>query len=206
MMIGGIFVLVGLGVVFWLVSSAQNRADERKAEQQVLIDYTDQVQPAIDSVTDAANAMVGVQQVPADAKDLKTLGEDAAQWASSFQTAQGQLASLPPAATTQATTQLFNEALALYASAANMLSQLPTIEEENAQALIFTSASSQRDLATAIFQSAITGFDVLREQLDLPGSRLTAPTSGTPQDSPTPAMSPEATPDGGGDGQGDNDN
>lgn len=201
MMIGGIFVLVGLGVIFWLVSSAQDRADERKAEQQVLIDYTDQVQPAIDSVTDPANAMVEVQQLPADEDELKTLQKDATEWASAFQSAQGTLAALPPAATTQATTQLFNEALALYASAANMFAQLPSVEEEDARALIFTNASSQRDLATAVFQSAITGFDVLREQLDLPGSRLTAPTTGTPQDTPTPVMSPAATP--GGNGQND---
>lgn len=197
-MIGGIFVLVGLGVVFWLVSSAQDRADERKAEQQVLIDYTDQVEPVLDSVTDPANEMVEVQQLPAGEDELKTLQKDATEWASAFQSAQGTLAALPPAATTQATTQLFNEALALYASAANMFAQLETVEAEDARALIFTNASSQRDLATAVFQSAITGFDVLREQLDLPSSRLSAPTTGTPQDTPAPVMSPAPTSGDGG--------
>lgn len=158
-----------------MVSSARERSRELEAKRQAIQTYTDQLAPVLESVSDAASAMTAVSQVPGE-EDMADLQEDATEWQQAFQQAQISLTSLLPPAEAEATHQLMNEALALYASAATTLGQLAEAEG-NLIDQIFTTASTQRDLATSIFESTIAGFDTLRDELGMSASRLSAPAS-----------------------------
>lgn len=174
-LIGSIFALVAVGVVIWLVSSAREDARELQAKRDALQAYTDEVKPVLESVADAATGMTAAGQVPGE-DALEGIQEDAAEWQQTFQQAQVSLTSILPPSEAQATNQLFNEALALYGSAASTMGQIVEVEGDLVDQL-FATASTQRDLATSIFESAIAGFDTLRDQLGMSASRLSAPAS-----------------------------
>lgn len=178
-MILSIFVLVGIGIVIWLVTSAQKRAEELETRQQAVEQYTEQVGGVLEAISGPAGEMVEVTQVPEEG-DLKDLAADAEKWQTDLVGAQSLLAQVLPSEEAEPTNQLFNEAVALYGSAAQIFGQLADAPNQDARLQLFNNASTQRDLASAIFQSAIAGFDVLRAELDLGGSGLDAPVTGPP--------------------------
>lgn len=169
-----IFVLVAIGVAIWLYSSAREEARQLEAKQDALQAYTEQVGPVLQSASEAAGAMTALTQLP-EGEELTGIQEDVAQWQAAVQQAQVSLTSIVAPPEAEATHQLFNEAFALYGSAASTFGQVSEAKGEIVGQL-FATASTQRDLATSIFESAIAGFDTLRDELDLPASRLSAPT------------------------------
>ncbi|HEU4481362.1 MAG TPA: hypothetical protein VFS18_05705, partial [Actinomycetota bacterium] len=96
MLIGGIFLLVGIGVIVWLIGSAREDARELEQEQAVLEDYTTDVGGALEAAGAPASEMAAVTSDTAR-EDLDALAEDAEGWVTSFQEAQTRLTQVFPA-------------------------------------------------------------------------------------------------------------
>ncbi len=180
MFIIGIFVLVAIGVAIWLVGSAQEKKREKEAEQALVEQYTSQVQPAlvdVGIVVSEMNELVGPPEV-----DDKTLKADAEDWAARLQEVQITFSTLLPTLTpeVQEFHNLFNEVTQLYATSANTFVRIQGVEDEDLRSQLFTTAQTQRDLASAMFESVIGAFDTYRGALDMGPSGLTAPAIGAP--------------------------
>ena len=211
MLVLGIFIAVGIGVVIWLIGSARENAKELEREQAVLTAYTNDVRAPLESVSEPVTEMAAVTSAPGG-KDLDELAEDAEGWVTSLQEAQTALAQTFPSPPTDGVHQIFNEALGLYTSAAQTFALLPDVAGET-RAEVFTRASTQRDLATAVFASAISVLDEFRSQKDLRASGLRPPADPAPAPGAVPTALPSiqvspppAGGGGGGSGNGDGGN
>lgn len=185
LLIGGIFLVVAIGVVVWLVVSAQNEAEQREAEAVALDAYTDGLQPALDSVTPTANEMNEITTVP-EGDDLDALVKDAEKWVTDLQTGQAQLQAQFAPNEAQPVNDLLSESIGIYISAAQTFALIPDAEGELQDELL-TRATDQRDAAGRVMTSAVAALDSLRAEKDLGASNLN--TAVTP-----PTMDPSAVP------------
>lgn len=194
MFIVGIFVLVAIGVVVWLVGNAQKESRELERRQTVVEQFTDQVQPTLTSINDAAEELSAVQALPATPEETDALKQDIATWKTAFQDAQIALSQIFSGPEVDPINQLFNEAMGLYGNSITLLEQLVDSDlPADQQEQIFINFSTQRGIATAMFSSAIGAFDALRAEMELGSSGLSAPAAVAPQqEMPEDIVSPGA--------------
>lgn len=170
-----VFALVGIGTVVWLIGEARSGAQERDEQRAVLSQYGDRVEPILITANDPAEEMTLITQLPAEG-ELEDLGSDVEKWTAALQEAQIQLTQVFPGPGVQPINQLFNEGLALYTNAASLLGQITTLDvSDDERVALFGNFTTQRDLATALFESAIGAYNELRDQLDMDGSSLRPP-------------------------------
>lgn len=174
--------LVALGTIVWLVMSAQNEAKELEAQQTVLDQYTDQVEPVLQTAAATANEMLALSAIPEDPADLT---EDSQGWITNLQDAQTGLSQIFPAPEVDPVNQLFNESIGLYVSSAETLALVPKAEGA-LQGDLFTRATVQRDTAAAVWESAVAALDELRDVRDLGASGIDAPRAVAPDPLATP--------------------
>ncbi|MGI8775470.1 MAG: hypothetical protein ACR2KQ_10785 [Actinomycetota bacterium] len=172
MLIIGIFVLVFLGVIAWLIGSARERSQELDAERAALEQYSDQVGALLSQANDPIREMVAVTEPSEEVRE--TLAEDAEGWKTDLQQVQGSLAQILPDPQVIEVNQLFNEALALYSAAADTFALVPEARG-NLRDQIFTRAAVQRDTASALFETAIGVLNRMRADRDMPASGLLPP-------------------------------
>lgn len=197
LMVLGIFVVVAIGVAIWLIGEAREEADALNERRAAVEAFTEAIDPIIDQAKEPAVEMTALAETPTD-EALEDIQEDAARWQTALQQGQVGLASAPSSAQVAPTGQLFNEGFALYGAAAATFRQLATTDDDEIRNQLFAMASTQRDLASALFASAISSFDVLREEMGLPASDLSPPVGpgDVPQPQP-PAPMEEGDEDGG---------
>jgi hypothetical protein len=183
MYILGILALVAVGIVIWLVTSAQNEAKALEAERDALEQYTTQVGSAISSVEEPAAGMAALVALPEDEAGVEALAQDSEAWTTQLQAAQAQVASVLPDRSAQAVNELFVQAISLYSSAAEAFGLVPDAEGDTQEAL-FRQASNQRNLAGGLFGSAIGVLDQLRRDKGMSASGLIAPGTAQPQAPP----------------------
>lgn len=176
MILLGILGVVAIGTIVWLVMSAQNEAKELEAQQSVLEQYTDQVEPTLQTASATAQEMLALTAIPETVEDLT---EDSTTWVTNLQGAQTQLSQIFPAPEIDPVNQLFNEAISLYVASAETFGLVPKAEAELQQE-IFTRATVQRDSASAVLASAIAALDEFRDLRDLGRSGLDAPQAPQP--------------------------
>lgn len=169
-----IFGLVAIGILIALIANIRDRAEDLESRQSVLESYTENVRAPLEMAASPASQMSGLV-TPPGGDDLEGLAEDAEAWIAEFQEAQTQLAQNFPGPEATGVNQLFNEALGLYISAANTFATLPDIEAGPARQEVFTQAGVVRDTAHAVFESAITVLDQIREDAELGSSGLRPP-------------------------------
>jgi len=172
MLILGIFVLVFLGVIAWLVGSARERSQELEASRAGLERYSEEAEKVIGTATTPIREMVELTQL--DPEVVDSLKEDSERWTTELQQVQGSLAQIFPEPQVLEVNQLFNEAFALYGAAAETFALVPDAKGELRQQ-IFTRASVQRDTASALFETAIAVLNRMRSDKDLPASGLLPP-------------------------------
>ena len=193
MLILGIFVLVFLGVIAWLIGSARERQNELEASRTAIRQYTDQAEAALTQADTTIREMVSLAGPIDDA--IETLEEDPAKWVTELQQVQGSLAQLLPASELIEVNQLFNEALALYGAAADTFALVPEARGD-LQEQIFTRAAVQRDTASAIFETAIGVLNRIRTDKDLPAAGILPPAA-PPSDMELPGDGSVEVPIGG---------
>ena len=206
LLIGGIFLVVAIGVVVWLVVSAQDRAKQLEEEQTALEQYTAALQPTLDAITPPASEMISLTAMPAE-EDLDEVVDNADQWVTDLQSAQALVQQQFAPEGAQPVNDLVAEAIGLYITAAQSFASLPDAEGDT-RSLIFTSATAERDSAGRVLSGAIGALDSLRDEKDLGASGLRSP-SDLPPPAPTEAPSPDAGSSpgasGGGGGEGQKD-
>ena len=193
LLIGGIFVVVAIGVVVWLIVSAQDRAKQLEQEQREIETYT----TSVGSATQAANAPVGemlaVTAVPETDEDLEALATDADQWITDLQTAQAAVTQQFAPELMQPTNSMFSEAIGLYITAAQTYKLVPDAEGKLRDD-IFAQASAQLAAGNQVFGTAIDNLDVIRAEKDIGASGLRSPAEMPPITSePSAEPSPEET-------------
>lgn len=195
MLIGGIFLVVAIGVVVWLVVSAQDRAKQFEEEQSVLESYTTSLQGVLQGAAGPASEMIAVTTLP-EGDDLEQLAEDAETWATDLQGAQAVIQQQPAPGEVRSIHLLFGESLQLYVSAAQTFALVPDAEGR-LQEQLFVRATAQRDSAGRVMEGAIGALDEMRREKELSASGLQSPTELPP---PTPEAEVEVTPEPGGNG------
>jgi hypothetical protein len=189
LLIGGIFVLVAIGVVVWLIVSAQDRAKELEAEQADLEQYTTALQPALDSLAPPVQEMIAVAAVPAE-EDLDALAEDAEGWMTDIQTAQAVVQQQFVPEEIQPINDLIAESMSLYITAAQTFQMLPDAEGDLRDEL-FARATQARDSAGSVMTGAIATLDSFRREKEIGASGLRSPAN-LPAPAPSTAPTPEA--------------
>lgn len=189
MILLGILSAVAIGTIVWLVMSAQNEAKELEAQQSVLEQYTDQVEPTLQTASATALEMSALTAIPEEVDDL---AEDSQAWVTNLQGAQTQLSQIFPAPEIDPVNQLFNESISLYVASAETFGLIPKAEAELQQDL-FTRATVQRDTASAVWASAIAALDEFRDVRDLGPSGLDAPEAAGPDPLATTPPGAEVT-------------
>jgi len=180
-----ILVLVGIGVIVWLVGSARDEARELRDDQAILDQYTSQIRGALQPLNEPVGEMSALSAPPTgDAVD--ELADQAERWSASIQAAQTQVTQIFAVDDVAPVNEIMSEAVALYASAAQTFALVPTLEGQ-AQEEVFARAVQQRDSATALLESAIGVLDVLRKDKEMRASGLRAP---GPQPGAQPATLP----------------
>jgi hypothetical protein len=175
LMILGVLVLVGIGVVVWLIMGAQEAARELEDRQEATRRYTDQIGNALTAVNDPAEGLANLRELPPQ-DELGDAAAEAEEWQTEFIGAQALFQQLGANEDYAPINQLFSEGLGLYANAATLLSRLDDYDlTREQQGELFSNFAAQRDLATAIFGSAIGAFDQLRDEIDMDPSRLQPP-------------------------------
>ena len=201
LLISGIFLVVAIGVVIWLIVSAQDRAKQFEEEQAVLESYTTSLQGVLQGATTPAGEMIAVTALP-EGDDLAQLVEDAETWVTDLQTAQAVIQQQPAPGEVRSIHSLFGESLQLYVSAAQTLALVPDAEGR-LQNELFTRATAQRDSAGRVMEGAIGALDQMRREKDLAASGLRSPTQ-LPPTSPDQEIEVSPAPDDGGGGGGSN--
>lgn len=185
-----VFGLVLVGIVIAVIYNVRENAQETDDRRALLEEYTDDVSAVLQSANSAANEL-GALAVPPRGEELSSLSEEAEAWIATFEETQGSLAQVITDERVTGVNQLFNEGLALFASSARTMATLPDVDDRATRTELFTQAATVRDTANALFTSAISVLNLLREDVDLGSSGLQAPilpTSGQP-----PVTSPEGT-------------
>ena len=201
--------MVAIGVVVWLVVSAQDKAEQREQEAAALEAYTDGLQPALDAVTPTANEMNEITAVP-EGDELDALAKDATKWVTQLQTAQAQVQAQFAPNEAQPVNDLLSESIGIYIGAAQTFALIPDAEGELQDELL-TRATDQRDAAGRVMTSAVAALDSLRAEKDLGASNLnTGVAPPTMDPSAAPTISTDLTPSpadqqGGGKSDGKND-
>jgi hypothetical protein len=201
MLIGGIFLIVAIGVVVWLVVSAQDRAEQREQEAAALETYTDGLQPALDSVTPTANEMNEITALP-EGDDLDGLAKDAETWVTDLQAGQAQIQAQFAPSEAQPVNDLLSESVGMYIAAAQTFALVPDAEGD-LQAELFTRATDQRDSAGRVMDSAVGALDSLRAEKDLGPSGLNTVQAPMAQPTALPTTLPEVSPSAEGSGGND---
>lgn len=174
-----IFGLVAIGILIALIVDIRSEASDKDARKEALETYTDNVRGPLELAASPASQMSLIGTTPRG-KDLEDLDKDAEGWVTELQEAQTQLAQTFPDPSTAGVNQLFNESIALYISAANTLATLPDIEDDELRQEIFNQAATVRDTASAVFESAITVLDQLRDDVGIGTSGIRAPIAQPP--------------------------
>lgn len=172
LLIIGIFVLVFLGVIAWLIGSARERAQELDAERAALEQYSEQAEAFLSQANEPIREMVDVTEPSEEV--LETLAEDAEGWKTDLQAVQGSLAQILPDPQVTEVNQLFNEALALYSASADTFALVPEARGD-LRDQIFMRAAVQRDTASALFETAIGVLNRMRADKDMSASGLLPP-------------------------------
>jgi len=189
MLIGGILLVVFIGVIVWLVVSAQDRAEQFELEQTALDTYTDGLSPVVESVTPTATDMIAITTLPED-DALDSLAEDAKTWVTDLQTAQALVQQQFAPEEAQAVNDLLTESIGLYIASSQTFELVPDAEGALREKL-FTRATDQRDAAGRVMSGAIGALDSLRNEKDLGASGLRSPAD-LPPPAPSAPASPEA--------------
>lgn len=172
MLIIGIFVLVGLGVIAWLIGSARERAGELEASRTAIRLYSDQVEATLTAADTTIREMATLSG-PSD-EAVGTIEDDAEGWTTDLQQIQTGLSQVMPPTELLEVNQLFNEAMALYGAAADTFALVPEAGA-GLRDQIFTRAAVQRDTASAIYESAIGVLNRMRSERDLPAAGILPP-------------------------------
>jgi hypothetical protein len=189
MLIGGIFLVVFIGVIVWLVVSAQDRAEQLELEQTTLDTYTDGLSPVVESVIPTATDMIAITTLP-EGDALDSLAEDATTWVTDLQTAQALVQQQFAPEEAQSVNDLLTESIGLYISAAQTFELVPDAEG-GLRDKLFTRATDQRDAAGRVMSGAIGALDSVRNEKDLGASGLRSPAD-LPPPAPSAPASPEA--------------
>jgi hypothetical protein len=189
MLIGGIFLVVFIGVIVWLVVSAQDRAEQLELEQTTLDTYTDGLSPVVESVIPTATDMIELTTLP-EGDALDSLAKDAKTWATDLQSAQALVQQQFAPEEAQAVNDLLTESIGLYIASAQTFELVPDAEGALRDNL-FTRATDQRDAAGRVMSGAIGALDSLRNEKDLGASGLRSPAD-LPPPAPSAPASPEA--------------
>lgn len=206
MLIGGLLLAVGLGVIIWAIASARENAAETADQRTAVEDYTAQVRVLVQQVTAPVGEMAAAP-VTEDDPAIEDLRDSAKRWAEALTQSQAQLGGLVGTAGLQGATDVFQQSLLLYLSAADTYKKVPKLHGK-AFGLVLDKANELRDRATGVFESGLAVMEAERQDLGLDPSGLIAPGGPVPQPQPTLTPGDTATeplPDenaGGGGGKG----
>lgn len=209
-MMAGVIAAVLIGVIIWGIGAARNNAREASERRESLEEYTGQVRSLLSTIEEPIAEMTGAPASTEDTEAIEGLEASATAWAGTFAEVQANVATLAAAPGAQGATDVFQQAILLYASAAETYRQVPNLEGRP-QELMLAKAGEFRDRASAVINAGLAVLETARQDADLEPSGLTAPGS-TPQTVPSPAETAGGTTvitpgapaggGGGGDGQG----
>ena len=179
--LAGIVLAVIVGVVWWSIARAQDRADALELRQGALETYTRNIQGLLQRVRPPAQAMSNVSGAPD--KAVRGLREHAAGWAKSLEKAKTEAARTFAGPSTITAHGLFRSAIDGYLSAAKTYG-LAARAKGPLQVNALARAAEQRDAAANVWLGAIQVLDQARESADLGASNLGVPSEPPPVSQP----------------------
>lgn len=204
-----VFGLVAVGVIWYVVSQAQTRAQELEERQEAVEEYTGTVRSALQPLADTV-AQMGQVPPSADERVLAEVKKNVKAWNRALDQGDAALAGLFPPEGVTPINALFVQGIGLFGTAAETYGLAADAEGGETVTALMQQAGELRDRANAVIAGAIGALDSLRAELELDPSGLQDPAEAAqPQQTALPTslptslttIQPTALPTGGGAGE-----
>ena len=192
-----IAVLALVGVAIWFFSARSARAAELEAQQQELRDFTSEIEPIVSSVQQTLAEMLGAPFDTSNQDAIADLEESAKQWAEDLEAAAALSEGLvAPKASLEPATQMIQQGMMLYRSAALTYQLVPSEEGSVRQQKLIDRATDQRDAAGRVLGAGINALNLERQEAELSDSQIPNPATLAPI-VPTPEATDSGAPERG---------
>ena len=192
--IGVVLALIGAGI--WASSARSARAAELEETQEKLRSFTGEVEPIVSSVEETIAEMLGAPFNTANPEVIADLEESADRWAKDMESAAALSEGLvAPDPTLEPATQMIQQGMMLYRSAALTYQLVPSEEGKVRQQKLIDRASDQRDAAGRVMGAGLNILDAELREADLGSSGIPSPATIAPI-----VPTPEPAPSGRGEG------
>lgn len=167
--------VVAVGLVLWLVLSAQSDSRALQTRRASLDRYSGGVRALLQEVRSPASEMAAIArpEVPLE------LESSAPRWVTQLEAAQEIVESLDPAAGQDSSQRLYKEAVLLYLDAAKTYEFATTLRGASA-AEAMTRAADQRNRATAVWDVATGLLETARSDAELASAGIGSPAGFAP--------------------------
>jgi hypothetical protein len=173
--IAAVVLVIVVGVAWWAIARAQERAADLELNQAVLEEYTGELRALLQTVRPAAqgmNAAVGPGGVDA-------IGDEVPAWTATLRRARTEARATFAAPVVAEVHALVSQSIDLYRAAASTYELVPDAPKQLQDRLI-ARASAQRDSAASIWVAAVAVLDRERAREELDPSGLAAPSTPPP--------------------------
>lgn len=174
-----VLALIGTGI--WFFSARSARAAELEAQQEELRAFTSEIEPIVSSVQQTLAEMLGAPFNTADPEAIADLEEGANRWAEDLEAAAALSEGLvAPEGSLEPATQMIQQGMMLYRSAALTYQLVPSEEGPVRQQKLIDRATDQRDAAGRVLGAGINALDLERQEVDLSDSQIPNPATLAP--------------------------
>jgi hypothetical protein len=184
-------VLAIIGLVMWRVSVSSSESSKLEARQDVLVEYTGEVENYVDKIQQTVRQMMGAPFNTANPEALAGLEESSAAWKEELEANGALIQALKPPDELTEINVVLQQSFLMYGSAAKIYALIPDEDQnETIQALI-DRATEVREEAGVVMSSAIRLLDQARTDAELRASGIQVPAHQAPI-LPTPAPTDQA--------------